>query len=566
MKSNTIWCMATSPEDEPTPLFVGRSNGAVEKYISIADADLGRPSLVMRGHVKAVTGMAAVTPDELYTCSLDGTVKLWNAEMEFDGHRVVKSIENKTPLRCLFMNDGKVYVGGESGSLIVIDGDRRSVYNGHKGAVTSIAVTMEGLVVTGGTDNQIRVWDISLGQTIRLLVGHQNIVKCLLVVEDEEEEDARGAILSFSSDRTMKVWLVPNPQDTLIEEDNMEEEKKFMVSFKEPKGGEEGNEMKNAAEAATAEEEKPPGEEGEVEGEEVAVDEEEDAQAAPIKSALKSKEKEVIRRDDALGTIELPEAPHCIFQEEESPMVYIGATGGYVYGIQAKTIASTVLKFVAKNKAMVRQDVRATKQTVKKSVSVYKRQCKTLVKKEEKRLLRIARRTLKEKKAKEREERKKVREAKAAERAAKRAQRDEDDEEEEDEEEEDEVEGEEEEEEEEEEENPDEEEEEENRLRILSDEQREELKKFIEEREKERNVKIKALEDAFADRLAKIEPLAKSTYDRRREEFHRLSWTTYTKTGGDGVVALTSVSRKVYVAQGDRVVPTSVTKGLTELK
>eukprot|EP00796_Vickermania_ingenoplastis_P003989 gene3989-2844_t len=583
MSSKTIWCMATSPEDEPIPLFVGREDGTVEKYISIADADLGRPSLIMRGHKKAVTGMSAVTSDEIYTCSLDGTVKQWNAEMEFDGRRILRSVDTKTPLRCLRMNDGRVFVGGENGSFYVIDNDRKSVFSGHQGAVTAIAVTLEGYVVTGGEDNQIRVWDITLGKAIRLLVGHQNMIKCLVVVEDEDADDARGAILSFSRDRTMKVWLVPNAQDAQVEEEVVDEDKKsFMVSFQEPgnesedddgaKGENDGGDGESpaaAAAAAAAAEDAAAAATQEGEAARESLAEEEDLQrrlsdnSVPIKSALKTKEKQLIRRDEALSTIELPEAPHCTFQEEESTTVYIGATSGYVYGIQAKSIAATVLKFVAKNKAMVRKDVRGMKQTVKKSIALYKKECRKAIKNEEKKHLRVARRNLKEKKKKEREERKKAREEKAAERAAKKAQREADDEEDE---EEDEENNDEEEEEEDEEENNEEEEEEEDRLKMLSDEQREELKKFVAEREKERDEKIEALEKAYSAHLAKIEPLAKSTYDRSREEFHRLHWTTYTKVGKEGTLALTAVNGKVYAAQADRVVPTTVTKGMTILQ
>lgn len=598
--------MTTSPEDEPIPLFLGRQDGTVEKFISITDADLGRPSLVLRGHTKAVTGIAAVSADDVYSCSMDGTVKRWNADVEFDGRRVLRSIDTKTPLRCMHLStEGRVYVGGDNGGFTVIDGERRSSFTGHSGAITAITVTMDGLVVTGGMDNQIRVWDISSGNTIRLLMGHQNFIKCLVVVEDDEEdqdgddlEDSRGLILSFSLDRTMKVWRIPNPQDVQEEVPIPlgEERKSTVVSFKEPAKDEEEKDSTgvkttttensgnanpsslpsdtNAATevAATAVEAREKTGEVVREGKANAGKGEGGAHdplrevfggperrvSPPLKSAIKIREKPAIRRDEVLGTIELPEAPYCTFREEGLSTIYVGTTQGYIYGLQAKQIAATVLRFTSRNKGMVKKDVREMKQIVKQSIAMYKKECRKLVKAEEKKHLRVARRENRERKKKEREEKQKEREGMSAARRTRQREIGDGDEEEEEEEE-----GDFEEEENQEEE---EEEEEEDPLHILSAEKREELKKFVEEKEKERDKKIKDLEDACFAHLRKVEPKGENTYDRKREEFHRLHWTTYTKAGKETMLALTAANGKVYAAQGDRVLPTVVAKGVTALR
>lgn len=592
MTSKTILCIATSPEDEPIPLFVGREDGTVEKYISITDSHLGCPSLVLRGHTKAVTAISVVTGDEIYTCSIDGTVKQWNADVEFEGLRTLKSVDTKTPLRCMRMNDGTIYAGGGNGNLLVVQGDRKTSFSGHSDAITAIAVTMDGTVVTGGADNQIRVWDVSLGVSIRLLVGHTNAVKSLVIVEDEEADDDRnrGAIVSFSRDRTMKVWRIPVAEEVEEEVEMGEEEKKaFMVSFKEPNGDRNTEAASPSGEAPTetpgeevaakplAEEEaatSPPADKapteaaGEGEVEEATEGSQVPTTPTGIKSALKTKEHRRVPCDEALCTVELPEAPHSCYQEEESPLVYIGTTGGYVYGIQSKTIVSTVLNFVSKNKAMVRKDLRGVKAAVKKSVAAYKKEYRAAVRAEEKKVLKVAKRQLREKKAEEKEKKRKEREAKAAARAAVRAQRQqemEEDEELDEQEEGEEEEGEELEERDEELDEQEEDEENIDRLRILSPEQRVALEKFVAEKAKDRDEKVSKLETALEEHLKKLEPVAKSTYDRKREEFHRLHWTTYTKVGKEGTLAVTAVNGKVYAAQGDRVVPTTVARGTTML-
>ena len=55
---------------------------------------------------------------------------------------------------------------------------------GHQGTVTSVAVARAGgkdVVVSGGADNTIRVFDLGSGKPLAVLEGHQNIVTSVAV-------------------------------------------------------------------------------------------------------------------------------------------------------------------------------------------------------------------------------------------------------------------------------------------------------------------------------------------------------------------------------------------------
>ncbi|EPY27442.1 hypothetical protein STCU_05749, partial [Strigomonas culicis] len=363
MTSKTIWCTATAMGEEPIPFFLGREDGTIEKYISVKDADLGQPSLVLRGHTKAVTALHATSADELYSCSLDGTVRRWNASVEGSSERTARTVQLthfRTGLRCLAYHNNRLYAGGEDGSLNVVDGEKQSTWDGHTDALSCIAAPEGELLVTGGYDHHVRVWNTMTGRCICILQGHQNQVKCVAVVDsgDDAEGEPTSVIFSFSRDGVMKAWRMPNPQDpsedpllvlTEAEATDDEPRRSTAVSFQVPKG-DDGESTKAAS----------------------GLDEMlHRASDVSTKSALKPKDKQFVRRQPALGTIELPQAPHVVCyhpeEEEESthPLLLIGTTEGYVLGLDATAFAKSITTFVAANEAKVRREVRDTLATLR---------------------------------------------------------------------------------------------------------------------------------------------------------------------------------------------------------
>ncbi|CAD2221322.1 WD domain, G-beta repeat, putative [Angomonas deanei] len=560
--SKVICCFASPSDEEPRPLFIGREDGTVEKYISIKDADLGQPSLVLRGHTRAVTGLYAPHAQEVYSSSLDGTIRRWNASTEEEGivERTLRVTRFGAPLKCLANNGDRLYAGGEDGSLNVVDGERQSTWDGHSEAINCIAFYESGLVITGGSDHQIRVFNSSTGQCIRVLQGHQNQVKAVACVEAAENSEGEPVplIFSFSRDGAMKFWNVPDPeepaQDPLLGElaslraSVDDDQQKAAVSFQEPKAQEETEQ--------TEEEFNP------------VVDVINNPEVS-AKSAMKPKDRhKLVRRQFALGTVELPQVPHTVFyepEEEEKSLMLVGTAGGYVLGIDAALFAKNVVHFVATNQLKVRKEMKSTRSTLRSSVAMINKNFTQVVRAEQKRHVRAAKTSLKEKKRAEKELKRLEREERLAAARAAREQRKEGDDDEEEEEEAPEEEGAEEEDEEE---VGEEEEEEEGAdpLKLLSDEQRAELEKFTKLQENEKNEKLQSIQQAVAQHLSAIEPLARSTYDRPREEFFRLKGTTYIQVGGEAVTALTDANGKIYCAQGNRVVKSAIALGVTKLQ
>ncbi|KAI5685611.1 WD domain [Leishmania braziliensis] len=289
----TIRCLAAYTNDAEesggglVPLFVGREDGTVERYDAIQDAELGIPTVSFYAHRNAVTAIVALSPAELYTCSLDGTVKQWMLE-EVEGAlslpstgglraRAVLVKSSTFPFAvCTMVQDGndgvaagqqRLFLGGVNGSLTLMDGDRRSTWPAHNGgALTTIAVDWNnsGSVITGGTDGLIYVWDMEFGRPVCELRGHTGAITSLFVVpvpssipvvrskrapadpalfgsstalppasetkdvlvyaDADEDGGSACCLVSCSEDSTLKVWLLPDLQEAAAEADLMERE------------------------------------------------------------------------------------------------------------------------------------------------------------------------------------------------------------------------------------------------------------------------------------------------------------------------------------------------------
>ena len=67
-----------------------------------------------------------------------------------------------------------------------------------------MAVTAEGgVVVAGSDDGTIRVWDLATGRCARLLEGHANTVRTVVLTPDGQYA------VSGSEDGTIRVWDLP---------------------------------------------------------------------------------------------------------------------------------------------------------------------------------------------------------------------------------------------------------------------------------------------------------------------------------------------------------------------
>ncbi|KAI8086888.1 WD40-repeat-containing domain protein [Gilbertella persicaria] len=77
-------------------------------------------------------------------------------------------------------------------------GELRHVLRGHNSTVRCLKMKDKRIAVTGSRDTTMRVWDIQRGTCIHLLLGHQASVRCM--------EISGNVVVSGSYDSTARVW------------------------------------------------------------------------------------------------------------------------------------------------------------------------------------------------------------------------------------------------------------------------------------------------------------------------------------------------------------------------
>jgi len=162
---------------------------------------LGRPDAVVIRHELSVND-ARFSPDGSFvaTAGWDGIVRVVGVTGE--------------PRRDLRVGRGRLYsvaFGPRAGILAAASADwtvqywdagRTSVLRGHTGAVSHVAFSSRGDLLSASADGTARVWDVSAGEARTVLRGHAGPVASAAFSPDGRR------VVTTSSDRTARIWDV----------------------------------------------------------------------------------------------------------------------------------------------------------------------------------------------------------------------------------------------------------------------------------------------------------------------------------------------------------------------
>jgi WD40 repeat protein/class 3 adenylate cyclase len=171
--------------------------------------------------------LAGVDVDDVYTAMLssDGRavltgslgssvgIRLWEADT---GTEIGRLSEHEGATT--FSPDGRsVAVGDDRGDISLFDvptgvtppsrGDpppiasRRVIHHAHSGSIFTIRFSHDGrLLITGGADKMVRIWDVATGEAIAVLTGHAG------AVTDASFSSDGKLIVTASQDGTARIW------------------------------------------------------------------------------------------------------------------------------------------------------------------------------------------------------------------------------------------------------------------------------------------------------------------------------------------------------------------------
>jgi len=200
------------PAPDGAPLVaIGTSRGQLALWDVATGQQHGRRFV---GHAGRITGLAMIGNDSrclLASVGQDKSLRLWNVA---DSTPAASPVHWLAPWRSVagVPSAGLVAAGDDRGWITYwrLDdlGHDRSVLC-HDGPVDALAVLPAAggrpeLVVSGGADGAVRVWDPSAGTPVGPdLTGHADAVTCLAVLP---AEDGVIRVASGSRDATIRIW------------------------------------------------------------------------------------------------------------------------------------------------------------------------------------------------------------------------------------------------------------------------------------------------------------------------------------------------------------------------
>ena len=169
---------------------------------SLPSSQFLQRSLDNVGGVNAI----ALSPDGQTLVSASfGTIRIWNVRT---GRlvRTLNPVHSKKSVNTLAVSpDSSILAsGGSDNNLILWDlktGRRMRTIPAHKAAVNSIAFSNDGQTIASGSDDKtVRLWNVRTGSRLLTLIGHAGAVNAIALSRDGQ------TLASGGEDKTVRLW------------------------------------------------------------------------------------------------------------------------------------------------------------------------------------------------------------------------------------------------------------------------------------------------------------------------------------------------------------------------
>ena len=146
-------------------------------------ADQAAPFPALSGHGGGVRACCLVG-DDAFTGSRDGAVRRWSVAT---GRPLETWLRGSSAVTAMVLTpDGGLVAGRSDGSMVRLDAPRRTAWQQrrtHQGPLACLA-WLDGLVLSGGADGVLRIWDGASGAPVSARLDHGSRLRCLALSAD----------------------------------------------------------------------------------------------------------------------------------------------------------------------------------------------------------------------------------------------------------------------------------------------------------------------------------------------------------------------------------------------